>query len=62
MGVILINLLTILIIVAVLYLILYLFQKYVMPIDGKIIGVVIFIVCALLIGYWITGHSLAFWK
>lgn len=58
MGLILINLLTILVIVAVLYL----FQKYVTPIDSKVVGILIFIVCAILIIYWVTGHSLLFWK
>ena len=57
-----VTILTILIIVAVIYLILYLFQKYVTPIDQKVMGIIIFIVAALLIIYAISGHSLQFWK
>lgn len=59
---ILVNLLVILIIVAVLWLILYLFQKYVFALDNRIVGVIIFIVAAILIIYTITGHSLTVWK
>ena len=62
MGTILVNLLVILVIVAVFYLVLYLFQKYVTPVDQKAVSILIFIMCAILIIYWITGHSLLFWK
>jgi MFS superfamily sulfate permease-like transporter len=48
------NLLIILVIIAVLYLILYLFSKYVVPLDNRIVGIIIFIVAALLIVYSIT--------
>lgn len=62
MASILVNLLVILIIVAALWLILYLFQKYVFALDNRIVGVIIFIVAAILIIYAITGHSLTVWK
>lgn len=57
----LLTLLVILVIVAVFYLILYLFQKYVMPLDQKIVGILIFILAAVLIVYALTGHDLVFW-
>lgn len=57
----LVNLLVILIIVAVVYLVLYLFQKYVMPIDRKVVGIIIFVLAAILIIYAISGNSLRFW-
>jgi hypothetical protein len=55
---ILINLLIILVVIAVLWLILYLFQKYVFPLDNRIVGVIVFIVAAILIIYAISGHTL----
>ena len=57
---ILINLLVILVIIAVFYLVLYLFTKYVMPIDQKIVGILIFVVLATLIIYAISGNGLPF--
>jgi len=57
-----VSLLILLVYIAVLYLILYLFTKYVTPIDNKVMGIVIFIVAAILIVYAITGHSLVFWR
>ena len=55
---ILITLLEILVVVAVLWLILYLFQKYVFALDNRIVGVIIFIVFAILIIYAVTNHGL----
>jgi hypothetical protein len=52
----------ILVYVAVIYLILYLFQKYVMPIDQKIVGIITFVIAAILIIYALSGHSILFWK
>lgn len=62
MFTILINLLIILVIIAVFYLILYLFSKYATPIDAKIIGILTFIVFAILIIWALTGHNLTVWK
>jgi hypothetical protein len=59
---ILITLLMILVYAAILYLILYLFSKYVTPIDQKVLGIIIFVVAALLIVAALTGHSLVFWR
>jgi hypothetical protein len=59
---ILITLLLILVYAAAIYLILYLFSKYVTPIDQKVLGIIIFIVAALLIVIALTGHSLMFWR
>lgn len=50
-----IALLEILIVVAVLWLILYLFQKYVFALDNRIVGVIIFIVAAILVIYAIAN-------
>lgn len=58
----LIALLEILVVVAVLWLILYLFQKYVMPIDNRIVGVIIFIVFAILLIYAVTNHGLLMFR
>jgi len=58
----LIQILLVLVYVAVAYLILYLFQKFVMPIDQKLLGIIIFIIAALLIIYAISGHSLYLWR
>lgn len=58
----LVNLLMILIFIAVLYLIIYLFERFVTPIDNRIKGVVIFVVLAILIIYLIQGGSLAIWR
>ena len=55
---ILITLLEILVVVAVLWLILYLFQKYVFALDNRIVGVIIFIVFAILIIYAVTNHGI----
>ena len=57
-----VTLLTILVIVAIVYLILYLFSKYVVPIDQKVLGIIIFVLAAVLIIYAITGHSFVWWK
>ncbi len=57
MASILIVLLEILVVVAVLWLILYLFSKYVTPIDSRIIGVIIFIAAALLIIYLVSNKG-----
>ena len=54
----LINLLYILIVIALVFLIFYLFSKYVSPIDNRIVGVIVFIVAALLIIYALTGHRI----
>jgi hypothetical protein len=59
---ILITFLMILVYAAILYLILYLFSKYVTPIDQKILGIIIFIVAAILIVMALSGHSLLFWR
>lgn len=59
---ILLNLLIILVIIAVFYLILYLFSKYVTPVDGKVIGILTFIVFAILIIWALTGHNLLNWR
>lgn len=53
-------LLEILVVVAVLWLILYLFQKYVFALDNKIVGVIIFIVAAALIIYAIANGGFLF--
>lgn len=53
-------LLEILVVVAVLWLILYLFQKYVFALDNRIIGVIIFIVAAILIIYAISNGGFLF--
>lgn len=53
----LVNLLIILVLIAILYLIFYLFSKYVVAIDPKIIGVICFIVFAILIVWALTGHN-----
>lgn len=58
----LIQLLLVLVYIAVLYLILYLFQKFVMPIDSKVQGIIVFIVFAILIIYALSGHTLLFWR
>lgn len=50
-----IALLEILLVVAVLWLILYIFQKYVFALDNRIVGVIIFIVAAILIIYAISN-------
>jgi hypothetical protein len=55
---ILINLLVILVVIAVFYLVLYLFQKWVMPIDGKIVGILLFIAFAILVIYAVTNKGL----
>lgn len=62
MATLFINLIVILLIIAVFYLVLYIFQKLVMPIDNKIIGILVFIAFALLCVYTLTNHSLVFWK
>jgi hypothetical protein len=59
---ILINFVMILVYAAILYLILYLFSKYVTPIDQKILGIITFIVVAILVVTAFSGHSLLFWK
>jgi hypothetical protein len=59
---ILISLLMILVYVAIFYLIIYLFSKYVTPVDQKILGIIIFIFAACLLVAAITGHSLLFWR
>ena len=59
---ILITLLLILVYAACIYLILYLFSKYVTPIDQKVLGIIIFIVAAILIVTALSGHSLMFWR
>jgi hypothetical protein len=59
---IIITLLMILVVAALVYLILYLFSKYVTPIDQKVLGIIIFVVSAILIVYALTGHSLVFWR
>ena len=59
---ILITLLMILVYVALFYLIIYLFSKYVTPIDQKVLGILIFIFAAVLIVMALTGHSLLFWR
>lgn len=56
------NLLVILIIIAVLYLIFYLFSKYVTPIDNRIVGIICFILFAILIVYAISGHNFINWR
>jgi hypothetical protein len=55
------TLLLILVYAAVVYLILYLFSKYVTPIDNKVLGIILFIVAAILIIYALKGGSLMFW-
>ena len=57
-----ITVLLILVYAAVIYLILYLFSKYVTPIDQKVLGIIIFIVSAILIVMALSGHSLQFWR
>lgn len=52
----------ILVLVALVYLILYLFQKFVVPVDQKILNIVVFIIAGVLIIYAMTGHQLIFWK
>ena len=59
---ILITFLMILVYVALFYLIIYLFSKYVTPIDQKVLGIIIFIFAAILIVMALTGHSLLFWR
>ena len=58
----LIQLLIFLVCVAIFYGVLYLFQKYVFPIDQKLLSIIIFIFAALLLIYALTGHSLLFWR
>lgn len=58
----LVSLLLILVYVSIAYLILYLFQKWVMPIDQKIVGIVLFILFAILVIYVLTGGNLVFWR
>jgi hypothetical protein len=57
-----IQILMVLVYVAIVYLILYLFQKYVVPFDQKVLGIIIFVVAALLIIWAISGHTLIFWR
>jgi len=52
-----INFLIVLVIVALVILVLYLFEKYVAPIDRRIRGIVIFVVAVLLVVYILTGHK-----
>jgi hypothetical protein len=59
---ILITLLMILVYVALFYLIIYLFSKYVTPIDQKILGILIFVFAAALVIMALSGHSLVLWK
>ncbi len=58
----LISFLVLLVIVAIVYLAIYLFSKYVTPIDPKIKGIIIFIAAVILIIYLLTGGTLLFWK
>ena len=53
-----IALIEILVFVAVLYLILYLFSTYVKPIPEKIVGILTFIFFAMLVIWALTGHTL----
>ena len=50
-----------LIYIALAWLVLYLFQKYVTPIDQKIVGIVIFILAIYLIIMILTKHSIMPW-
>jgi hypothetical protein len=59
---ILINFLVLLAIIAAVYLVLYLFQKWVTPIDPKIVGVVLFILFVILTVVVLRGGSLLFWR
>lgn len=54
-----VNLLIILAVIAFFYLIIYLFEKWVLkrPIDSTIKGVVLFIVFAVMVIYLLTGHG-----
>jgi len=58
-----VGLLTVLVIVALVWLILYLFNR-VMPnvIDANVINIILVIVLAILIIMWITGHGIYLWK
>lgn len=51
-----------LVIVALVYLVIYLFSKYVSPIDPKVKGIIIFIAAMILIIYLLTGGTLMFWR
>ena len=55
---ILLTTLYIMVIVAIFILIIYLFEKFVRPIDATIKGVLIFVLVAALIIYAITNHGL----
>lgn len=56
----LIALLQVLIVVAVVYLIIYLFNKYVMPVDRRITGIILFIVFAVLLIHILTSGGRGF--
>lgn len=58
----LISFISLLIIIAVVYLVIYLFSKYVSPIDPNVKGIIIFIVAMILIVYLLTGGTLMFWR
>lgn len=57
----LVELIIVLIIISALYLVMYIFSKYVTPIDNKIVGILIFIIFAILLLYLLTGHTLIGW-
>jgi len=49
-------------IIGLIVLALYLFEKYISPIDPKVKGILIFLAAIVIIIYLVTGGSLMFWR
>lgn len=58
----LIAFLLILVYVAIFYLIIYMFGKFVKPIDPTVVNILMFVIAAVLIVVALTGHTLFFWR
>ena len=52
-----INLLVVLVVLALLFLVLYLFRRYVYAFDSRVLGVILFIAGAILAIYLLLGHN-----